>query len=72
MAGKLPLISGQTQEVPKTGLRAPFQDGFLERLAHVVIKLAKEGLGRRGFKETCFLNAMAHVVRIDSEQYVLP
>ncbi|KAK4802294.1 hypothetical protein SAY86_000497 [Trapa natans] len=49
--------------VPKTGLRTPFRDGFVKHLAEDVIKLAKEGLERRGFKETGFLNAVTDVVR---------
>ncbi|KAK4768878.1 hypothetical protein SAY86_027028 [Trapa natans] len=50
-------------KVPKTGLRVPFRDGFVKHIAEDVIKLAKEGLERRGFKETGFLNAVADVVR---------
>ncbi|KAK4748607.1 hypothetical protein SAY87_015193 [Trapa incisa] len=48
--------------VPKTGLRTPFRDGLVKHLAEDVIKLAKEGLERRGFKETGFLNVVTDVV----------
>ncbi|KAL4188014.1 hypothetical protein AMTRI_Chr09g21760 [Amborella trichopoda] len=50
-------------KVPKTGLRTPFRDGLLRHVAQDVVKLAKEGLERRGYKETGFLNEVAEVVR---------
>lgn len=50
-------------KVPKTGLKTPFRDGLLKHVAEDVLKLAKDGLERRGFKETGFLNAVAEVVR---------
>ncbi|XP_021291113.1 glutamate--cysteine ligase, chloroplastic [Herrania umbratica] len=50
-------------KVPKTGLKTPFRDGFLQHVAEDVLTLAKDGLERRGFKESGFLNAVADVVR---------
>ncbi|XVF52895.1 hypothetical protein PTKIN_Ptkin05aG0055100 [Pterospermum kingtungense] len=50
-------------KVPKTGLKTPFRDGYLRHVAEDVLKLAKDGLERRGFKESWFLNAVAEVVR---------
>ncbi|GKU95273.1 hypothetical protein SLEP1_g8652 [Rubroshorea leprosula] len=50
-------------KVPKTGLRTPFRDGLLKHVAEDVLKLAKDGLERRGFKESGFLNEVAEVVR---------
>ncbi|KAF5197789.1 Glutamate--cysteine ligase [Thalictrum thalictroides] len=51
------------RSVPKTGLKTPFRDGLLRHVAEDVLKLAKDGLERRGYKETGFLNALAEVVR---------
>ncbi|KAH8513440.1 hypothetical protein H0E87_006634 [Populus deltoides] len=48
-------------KVPKTGLKTPFRDGLLRHVAEEVLKLAKDGLERRGFKEVGFLNAVAEV-----------
>lgn len=50
-------------KVPKTGLKTPFRDGYLKHIAEDVIKLAKDGLERRGYKEVGFLNEVAEVVR---------
>nr|KJB37542.1 hypothetical protein B456_006G209400 [Gossypium raimondii] len=50
-------------KVPKTGLKTPFRDGLLWHIAEDVLKLAKDGLERRGFKESGFLNEVAEVVR---------
>ncbi|KAK6935389.1 Glutamate--cysteine ligase, GCS2 [Dillenia turbinata] len=50
-------------KVPKTGLKTPFRDGLLKHVAEDVLRLAKDGLERRGFKETGFLNEVAEVVR---------
>ncbi|KDO76209.1 hypothetical protein CISIN_1g010751mg [Citrus sinensis] len=50
-------------KVPKTGLKTPFRDGLLRHVAQDVLKLSKDGLERRGFKETGFLNEVAEVVR---------
>lgn len=50
-------------KVPKTGLKTPFRDGLLKHVAEDVLKLAKDGLERRGFKESGFLNEVADVVR---------
>lgn len=49
-------------KVPKTGLKTPFRDGLLRHVAEEVLKLAKDGLERRGFKEVGFLNAVSDVV----------
>ncbi|KAK0588277.1 hypothetical protein LWI29_037099 [Acer saccharum] len=48
-------------KVPKTGLKTPFRDGSLKHVAQDVIKLAKDGLERRGYKESGFLNTVAEV-----------
>ncbi|KAF8380251.1 hypothetical protein HHK36_027734 [Tetracentron sinense] len=50
-------------KVPKTGLKTPFRDGLLRHVAEDVVKYAKDGLERRGYKETAFLNEVAEVVR---------
>ncbi|KAI8569547.1 hypothetical protein RHMOL_Rhmol02G0287000 [Rhododendron molle] len=50
-------------KVPKSGLKTPFRDGLLRHVAEEVVKLAKGGLERRGFKESGFLNEVAEVVR---------
>ncbi|KAK8685053.1 hypothetical protein V6N13_041063 [Hibiscus sabdariffa] len=50
-------------KVPKTGLKTPFRDRLLWHVAEDVLKLAKDGLERRGFKESGFLNEVAEVVR---------
>ncbi|KAL2544116.1 Glutamate--cysteine ligase [Forsythia ovata] len=50
-------------KVPKSGLKTPFRDGLLKHVAQEVVKLAKDGLERRGFKETGFLNEVTEVVR---------
>ncbi|KAF9617648.1 hypothetical protein IFM89_037711 [Coptis chinensis] len=49
-------------KVPMTGLKTPFRDGLLRHVAEDVLKLAKDGLERRGYKETGFLNALTEVV----------
>ncbi|KAL7183014.1 hypothetical protein ACSBR1_041662 [Camellia fascicularis] len=50
--------------VPKSGLKTPFRDGLLKHVAEDVVRFAKDGLERRGFKETGFLNEVTEVVRI--------
>ncbi|KAF3660845.1 Glutamate--cysteine ligase, chloroplastic [Capsicum annuum] len=55
-------------KVPKSGLKTPFRDGLLKHVAQDVVKLAKEGLERRGFKETGFLNEVTEVVKTDTTQ----
>lgn len=50
-------------KVPKSGLKTPFRDGLLKHVAEDVVKLAKDGLERRGFKETNFLNEVSEVVK---------
>ncbi|THG16521.1 hypothetical protein TEA_010564 [Camellia sinensis var. sinensis] len=58
--------------VPKSGLKTPFRDGLLKHVAEDVVRFAKDGLERRGFKEIGFLNEVAEVVRTgsSSESYV--
>ncbi|KAJ8623938.1 hypothetical protein MRB53_032468 [Persea americana] len=55
--------SQATRTVPKTGLKTPFRDGLLKHVAEDVLKLAKDGLERRGYKESGFLKEVAEVVR---------
>ncbi|RXH77002.1 hypothetical protein DVH24_019890 [Malus domestica] len=50
-------------KVPITGLKTPFRDGLLKHVAQDVVMLAKDGLERRGFKETGFLNEVVELVR---------
>lgn len=50
-------------QVTKMGLKTPFRDGLLKHIAEDILQLAKDGLQRRGFKETGFLNEVAEVVR---------
>ncbi|KAJ4977304.1 hypothetical protein NE237_002410 [Protea cynaroides] len=50
-------------KVPITGLKTPFRDGLVRHVAEEVVKLAKDGLERRGYKETGFLNEVTEVVR---------
>ncbi|KAM5572469.1 hypothetical protein ABKV19_012497 [Rosa sericea] len=50
-------------KVPKTGLKTPFRDGLLKQVAEDVVKFAKDGLERRGFKESGFLTEAVEVVR---------
>ncbi|XP_010920822.1 glutamate--cysteine ligase, chloroplastic isoform X1 [Elaeis guineensis] len=51
------------EKVPVTGLRTPFRDGLLRHVAEDVLKLAKDGLERRSYKEAGFLNEVTEVVR---------
>ncbi|KAK2367275.1 glutamate--cysteine ligase, chloroplastic [Trifolium repens] len=41
-----------------TGLKTPFRDGLVQHVAEEVLKLAKNGLERRGFNESRFLNVL--------------
>lgn len=50
-------------KVPLTGLKTPFRDGFVRDVAEDVLKLAVDGLERRGYKEGGFLREVAEVVR---------
>ncbi|CAH8266602.1 unnamed protein product [Arabidopsis lyrata] len=50
-------------QVPITGLKTMFRDRPLKHVAEDVLKLAKDGLERRGYNETGFLKALAEVVR---------
>ncbi|KAL1551910.1 glutamate--cysteine ligase [Salvia divinorum] len=49
-------------KVPKSGLKTPFRDGLLKHVAQEVVQFAKDGLERRGYKETGFLNEVTEVV----------
>ncbi|XP_066361585.1 glutamate--cysteine ligase A, chloroplastic [Miscanthus floridulus] len=51
------------RKVPLTGLKTPFRDGYVRDLAEEVLKLAKSGLERRGYKEVGFLREVDEVVR---------
>jgi len=51
------------RKVPVTGLKTPFRDGYVRDLAEEVLKLAKSGLERRGYKEVGFLREVDEVVR---------
>ncbi|CAN7119088.1 glutamate--cysteine ligase, chloroplastic-like isoform X1 [Brassica rapa] len=48
-------------QVPVTALKTMFRDGPLKHVAEDVLKLAKDGLERRNYKETGFLDAVAEV-----------
>ncbi|KAF3785299.1 Glutamate--cysteine ligase, partial [Nymphaea thermarum] len=50
-------------KVPRTGLQTPFRDSLVKHIAEEVVKLARDGLERRGYKETGFLNEVDEVVR---------
>ncbi|KAL7160101.1 hypothetical protein ABFS83_01G071800 [Erythranthe nasuta] len=50
-------------KVPVSGLKTPFRDGLLKHVAQEVVNFAKDGLERRGFKETGFLNEVTEVVK---------
>ncbi|XP_019088298.1 PREDICTED: glutamate--cysteine ligase, chloroplastic isoform X3 [Camelina sativa] len=50
-------------QVPITGLKTMFRDKPLKHVAEDVLKLAKDGLERRGYNETGYLDAVAEVVR---------
>ncbi|XP_031502058.1 glutamate--cysteine ligase, chloroplastic isoform X2 [Nymphaea colorata] len=50
-------------KVPRTGLQTPFRDSLVKHIAEDVVKLARDGLERRGYKETGFLNEVDEVVR---------
>ncbi|KAH7299561.1 hypothetical protein KP509_24G018300 [Ceratopteris richardii] len=50
------------RQVPSFGLKTPFRDGLLRHVAQAVVNLSKEGLQRRGYKETGFLNEIVDVV----------
>ncbi|XP_017698922.1 glutamate--cysteine ligase, chloroplastic-like isoform X2 [Phoenix dactylifera] len=51
------------EKVTITGLKTPFRDGLLRHVAEDVLKLAKDGLERRCYKEAGFLNEVTEVVR---------
>lgn len=49
------------QKVPKHGLQVPFREGLLQHVAQDVVKLAKDGLARRGRGEGVFLAPLEEV-----------
>ncbi|CAO2180320.1 unnamed protein product [Urochloa humidicola] len=51
------------RQVPLSGLKTPFRGGYVRDLAEYVVKLAKEGLQRRGHNEVDFLNEVDEIVR---------
>ncbi|XP_010435329.1 PREDICTED: glutamate--cysteine ligase, chloroplastic-like [Camelina sativa] len=51
------------KQVPIAGLKTMFRGGPLKHVAEDVLKLAMDGLERRGYNETGFLNPIAEVVR---------
>lgn len=48
-------------ETPKRGLQVPFKGGLVKDVAQKVVKLAKEGLVRRGYDEEGFLAPIEEV-----------
>ncbi|XP_048620294.1 glutamate--cysteine ligase, chloroplastic [Brassica napus] len=48
-------------QVPVTGLKTMFRDGPLKHVAEDVLKQAKDGLERRNYKETGFLDVVTEV-----------
>lgn len=69
LQGALDIIHDWTNEdrdmlhhtVPKHGLQVPFREGLLQHVAQDVVKLAKEGLSRRGRNEGVFLAPLEEV-----------
>ncbi|CAO2184996.1 unnamed protein product [Urochloa humidicola] len=51
------------RKVPVSGLKTTFRDGHVRDLAENIVKLAKDGLQRRGHKEVGFLNDIDEIVR---------
>ncbi|CAL9199821.1 glutamate--cysteine ligase A, chloroplastic-like isoform X2 [Musa acuminata AAA Group] len=51
------------KKVPVTGLKTPFRGGLLRHVAEDVLKLAKDGLERRGYKEAGFLKEVTETVQ---------
>ncbi|KAJ8479833.1 hypothetical protein OPV22_023560 [Ensete ventricosum] len=51
------------KKVPMTGLKTPFRGGLLRHVAEDVLKLAKDGLERRGYKEAGFLKEVTETVQ---------
>ncbi|MCO5556144.1 hypothetical protein L7F22_009688 [Adiantum nelumboides] len=51
------------EKAPRLGLKVPFRDSLLRHVAQDVVKLAKEGLQRRGFNEEEFLDQIVEVSR---------
>ncbi|XP_048319985.2 glutamate--cysteine ligase, chloroplastic-like [Ziziphus jujuba] len=50
-------------EAPKTGLKTPFRGGMLRDVAEAVVKWAKEGLERRGLKESAYLDEIEEIAK---------
>jgi glutamate--cysteine ligase len=48
-------------QAPRLGLQVPFRGGLLKDVAQDVVKLAKEGLVRRGRNEEVFLAPIEEV-----------
>jgi glutamate--cysteine ligase len=73
--GAVDLVADWTREerealrkaVPRLGLRAPFRGGTVQDVARVMVRLAREGLGRRGLRdssgddESQFLETLAEI-----------
>ncbi|TVU22648.1 hypothetical protein EJB05_32362 [Eragrostis curvula] len=51
------------RKVPVSGLHTTFRGGYVRDLAKIVVKLAKEGLQRRGYKEVGFLKEVDEIIR---------
>lgn len=49
------------KEVPNQGILTPFREGTLQDVAKDVLKLAKDGLARRGLQEGKFLAPLEEV-----------
>ncbi|OEL24203.1 Glutamate--cysteine ligase A, chloroplastic [Dichanthelium oligosanthes] len=50
------------RKVPITGLKTQFRGGYVRDLAENIVKLAKDGLQRRGHMEAGFLNEVDEIV----------
>ncbi|ONK75177.1 uncharacterized protein A4U43_C03F14170 [Asparagus officinalis] len=53
------------------GLKTPFRDGLLRHVAEDVLKLAKDGLERRSYKEARFLREVAEFVTVKLGEFKL-
>ncbi|CAO2207831.1 unnamed protein product [Urochloa humidicola] len=51
------------RKIPVSGLKTSFRDGHVRDLAENIVKLAKDGLQRKGHKEVGFLNDIDEIVR---------
>lgn len=50
------------REVPRQGLKTPFQGGTMLDLCRTVLQISRQGLERRGFDETHFLKQLEAIV----------